>query len=129
MDADSPGKRLYLIRLACGDGSRTAEPLKAFADRVREATGQRYHATTLSLLERDEQGWRLDDINTLAMVDPKHRGASWLAFGDPARPLPVSRTLESTPSGAEPYYGEPAGTAEAQKQKPAAKKAAGGKKR
>jgi hypothetical protein len=83
---ETPGQRLYLIRLACGDGARTPEPMKAFVVRVERATGAKYHANAISLLERDEQGWKLDDVNTFSSVDPKKRGASWLAWGDVGAP-------------------------------------------
>ncbi len=82
MNANTPGKRLYLIRLACGDGVRSAEPLKRFAARVKRETGATYHANALSLLERDEQGWRLADVDALWRVDPSKRGRVWLAFGE-----------------------------------------------
>lgn len=80
--ATTPGKRLYLIRLACGDGARTAETLEKFAERVKRETGETYYANALSLLERDIQNWRLSDATTLAKVDPKERGRVWLAAFD-----------------------------------------------
>lgn len=80
-EATTPGSRLFEIRLAYGDGVRTPEPLKAFSARVTRVTGELYHAATLSLLERMEQGWKLDDFNALAKLDKKQRGAPWLAFG------------------------------------------------
>lgn len=87
--AETPGDRLWLIRLACGDGFRKPEPLPLFAARVKRETGVDYHQASLSLLERMKQGWRLDDIRTLAAVDPKGRGPIWLAFGvDEASAMP-----------------------------------------
>lgn len=77
----TPGKRLYLIRLACGDGHRTAEPLVKFVARVKRLSGESYDPATISLLERDKQGWRLKDFEALAAADPMKRGAPWLAFG------------------------------------------------
>jgi hypothetical protein len=76
---ETPGQRLYRIRLACGDGVRNAESLKAFAARVRRKTKQSYSAMTLSLLERMEQNWKLADVEAFAAVDPLHRGRVWLA--------------------------------------------------
>lgn len=78
----TPGARLYAIRLACGDGHRKAEPLEAFVARVKKETGAGYLPTTVSMLERDKQGWRLADAIAFATVDPLRRGASWLAFGE-----------------------------------------------
>lgn len=81
VEADSAGQRLYLIRLACGDGRRKPLSLREFATYVEAATGAVYDHKTISLLERDQQGWRLKDVETFASVDPRARGAAWLAFG------------------------------------------------
>ena len=81
MDLSTPGRRLYAIRLQYGDGSRKAEPLKAFAKRVEDITGEHYDPMTLSLLERDEQGWKLIDAEILSQLDKERRGKEWLAFG------------------------------------------------
>lgn len=77
--AETSGDRLYLIRLACGDGLRTAEPLEAFAKRVKKATGVSYSPMTLSLLERMKQKWKVEDARVLAAVDPLKRGPAWLS--------------------------------------------------
>lgn len=77
--ADTPGKRLYQIRLACGDGARKPETLKKFAARVKAKAKVVYHTNALSLLERDEQGWKIEDARILARVDPRRRGAVWLS--------------------------------------------------
>lgn len=82
MEPETPGQRLYLIRLACGDGMRKPEPMAAFVKRVKKATGEDYDTGAVSLLERDLQGWRIKDLNAFAAVDPKHRGPAWLGFGD-----------------------------------------------
>lgn len=82
---NTAGDRLYLIRLACGDGVRDAEPLDAFAKRVKAATGRNYSAMTVSLLERMKQKWRLEDVSAFAAVDPLGRGEAWLSgFGEPS---------------------------------------------
>jgi hypothetical protein len=100
---ETTGNRLYLIRLACGDGVRTPEPLDRFAERVREATGKAYNPMTLSLLERMKQGWRLIDVRALAAVDPLKRGATWLSALDveseqaPAKGREVKHITELEP--------------------------------
>jgi hypothetical protein len=94
VEPDSPGKRLYLIRLALGDGMRRPEPMAAFVARVREATGESYDTGAVSLLERDLQGWRLKDMNAFAAVDPLKRGGAWLGFG--VLPL-TAKVAESSP--------------------------------
>ena len=53
--------------------------MKAFAERVKKATGKVYDPSTISLLERDKQKWRLEDVRVLAAVDPLKRGAAWLS--------------------------------------------------
>jgi hypothetical protein len=101
--ADSVGQRLFLIRLACGDGVRKAEPLPEFAERVQRGTGQAYHPSTISLLERMKQGWRLDDVRAFAAVDPLKRGAAWLSALDveialtPAKGREVKHITELEP--------------------------------
>ncbi len=79
---ETPGTRLYLIRLACGDGQRKPLSQAAFANLVLDKTGVWYDPSTISLLERMEQGWTLEDLDTFAAVDPKRRGPVWLAWGD-----------------------------------------------
>lgn len=79
---ETPGQRLFKIRLACGDGHRDAEPLEEFAARVKRRTGKSYSAMTLSLLERMKQNWKLDDVDSFSAVDPLARGRTWLAWGD-----------------------------------------------
>jgi hypothetical protein len=79
--AETAGDRLYLIRLALGDGFRKAMPIPRFVEHVRAVTGADYHDATISLLERMKQNWRVDDALAFAAVDPKGRGAAWLAFG------------------------------------------------
>jgi hypothetical protein len=88
--AETPGDRLYMIRLACGDGLRRAEPLPEFVERVKETTGKAYHPATLSLLERMQQEWRLRDIDAFAAVDPLGRGRAWLAVFDEEAPATSS---------------------------------------
>lgn len=109
---ETPGDRLFEIRLACGGGRRKAEPMTAFVERVKEATGAVYDPSTISLLERMIQGWTLDDVTTFAAVDPKGRGKVWLAFGkegedeargsadappDRTRPVPEPKPAEPLP--------------------------------
>lgn len=86
--SESTGDRLFQIRLACGDGTRKAEPLDAFAERVKRVAGVEYDPSTFSLLERMKQKWKLDDVTTLAAVDPKNRGPLWLAFGSASSAQP-----------------------------------------
>lgn len=95
-NARTPGDRLYLIRLACGDGVRNAEILKAFKARIQKRTGRIYHTNALSLLERNEQGWRIEDARILAAVDPKGRGPIWLSALEHA--APVERPQEFPPT-------------------------------
>lgn len=98
---ETPGSRLYQIRLACGDGTRKAEPLPAFVARVKKRTKADYDPSTISLLERMLQKWKLDDVRNFAAVDPLKRGEAWLAFNLPpeARPeddeLPASRSKKA----------------------------------
>lgn len=95
---ETAGDRLYKIRLACGDGTRKAEPLDAFARRVLGATGIEYDPSTISLLERMKQKWRIDDARAFAAVDPMERGPIWLSAlaqdVDPATVRPSPRAAK-----------------------------------
>jgi len=82
METETAGDRLFLIRAACGNGTRDPEPLKAFAARVKRTTKKDYDPTTISLLERMKQNWRLDDVRVFAAVDPLARGQVWLSALD-----------------------------------------------
>lgn len=92
---ETTGHRLYLIRLACGDGVRKAEPLEAFAARVKRQTKAVYDPSTISLLERMKQNWRLDDAEAFAAVDPLRRGVGWLAFNLPPEAVPEESTEDA----------------------------------
>ncbi len=83
---ETTGDRLYMIRLACGGGARKPASLAVFAAFVEERTGAHYDPSTISLLERMEQTWRLADLETFASVDPRGRGPAWLAWGEQAEP-------------------------------------------
>ena len=80
--AETPGIRLYLIRLACGDGVRHAERAEEFLERVRKKTGQEIHPSVLSRLEGGRRRLQLDEAEAFAAVDPLKRGPAWLAFGN-----------------------------------------------
>lgn len=84
----TPGQRLYLIRLACGDGVREPETQEDFVARVKRRTKQAYSAMTLSNLERMKQRWKLEDVEAFAAVDPLNRGVGWLGFGLPPEAIP-----------------------------------------
>lgn len=59
--------------------------MRDFVQRVKKVTGEDYDPSTVSMLERDAQGWRLKDMNAFAAVDPLQRGGAWLGFGVAAR--------------------------------------------
>lgn len=113
---DSPGGRLFDIRLACGDGRRDPEPLKEFSDRIKRETGVYFDPAKLSLLERMQQGWKWEDIDTLARVDPLKRGRAWLsAFAERDANPDVALPWAEAKRGAEP---EPPPAAQARPKKP-----------
>jgi hypothetical protein len=101
---ESPGSRLYDIRLACGDGRRDPMPLAKFSVLVKDKTGVYYDPATLSLLERMKQGWRWEDIDVLARADPQQRGRVWLSAFEardlaPEAPLPWIQQRDSGKNG------------------------------
>lgn len=95
--AETPGNRLYMIRLACGDGVREPESLEDFAERVRRKTKRKFLPMTLSLLERDKQKWLVEYSETFAKVDPLKRGPAWISHG-PAEEVEPEETTEK-PNG------------------------------
>jgi hypothetical protein len=82
--SETVGWRLFLIRAACGEGERDPESIAAFVKRVQRITGAKYQESTISLLERMKQKWRLVDVDNFARADPLRRGPVWLAYGDSA---------------------------------------------
>ncbi len=78
---ETVGDRLFLVRLAWGDGVRKPESLKSFSARVKRATKQHYDPMTLSLLERMKQTWKLEDVEAFVTVDRLKRTREWLAWG------------------------------------------------
>lgn len=79
--ATTSGQRIYLVRLARGDGIRDAEPIRDFAAALSKARGKNYDPSTVSRLERGDQRPSLDDCEAVAKLDPAQRGAAWIAFG------------------------------------------------
>lgn len=82
MEADTPGKRVYLIRLALGDGLRSPLPMEEFAALITERTGVAYNSSTISKIENGGRRVTLDDADRIAAVDPRRRGREWLGWGE-----------------------------------------------
>jgi transcriptional regulator with XRE-family HTH domain len=74
--ATTIGQRVYLVRLACGDGIRKAMPMREFAEVVG------FHPSRISDIENNKSKPSLDEVEALAHVDPLDRGRSWIAWGD-----------------------------------------------
>lgn len=84
--ADTPAKRAYLVRLACGDGFKTPETMAAFAVRLTRQKRGAWDSAKVSRVESGDRKLTLDDVETYAAVDPLKRGNAWLAFGETAAP-------------------------------------------
>lgn len=80
--AETPGSRLYLIRLALGDGVKNPMRIEDFVALVRERTGTRYAPSAISRSENGERRLTLEDALIFAAVDPRKRGPDWLAWGE-----------------------------------------------
>lgn len=92
-DTDTPEKRAYAIRLACGDGWKTPMPMAEFAALVKSKTrGVSFDAAKVSRIESGDQKMALSDIEAMAKIDPKKRGPAWLAFNTPAHGVSVGKT-------------------------------------
>ena len=70
------GQRVYLVRLACGDGVRKAMPMREFAQLVG------LHLSRISDIENGKSKPGLDEVERLADGDPLKRGKAWLAGWD-----------------------------------------------
>lgn len=90
------GQRFYLVRLACGDGVRRAESMRAFVARVERETGLVIHPSVLSEIENDKASKTvtLEQIAAVAAVDPKHRGKLWLAWDEPEQGAITDEEIE-----------------------------------
>lgn len=87
--ADTPAKRAYLVRLACGDGFKSPEPMAAFAVRLTRQKRGAWDSAKVSRVESGERKLTLDDVETYVRVDPLKRSPAWLAFGETAAPAPL----------------------------------------
>lgn len=97
MIAKTLGQRFYLVRLACGDGVRRAEPIRLFVARVERETGFVIHASELSDIENDKPSKAVttDHVGAVAAVDPLRRGRDWLGWGGTQTPsIPEGVTLQ-----------------------------------
>jgi hypothetical protein len=74
------GQRVYLVRLACGDGVRKAMPMREFAE-LLTGEGETFHASRISDIENDKTAPTLDEVDRIAAVDPLGRGRDWLGWG------------------------------------------------
>lgn len=79
--SDTPGRRLYAIRLLLGDGFKNPMPADDFAELVKRRGGGDYDPSTISRLENGKRRWLLEDATRLSLADPLGRGERWLAFG------------------------------------------------
>lgn len=79
------GERVFLVRLACGDGVRRPMPLEQFAALVQRQTGEWFDPGTLSRIENGRRELAVHEVETFARVDPLRRGPAWLAFGETPR--------------------------------------------
>lgn len=95
--AETPGARLFLIRLALGDGVKNPMLIDDFVALVERVTGVSYDPSAISRSENGGRKLSLDDVRAFAMVDPQHRGKLWLAWGENA-----DATMASNPPGEVP---------------------------
>ncbi len=92
--AATPGQRVYLIRLAHGDGVKNPMPLAEFVALVKKRRGVTYDASAVSRMENGTRKVTLEDIDVLAPLDPLKRGKMWLAGWDESQPrIPDGVTL------------------------------------
>lgn len=83
-EPEPASRRVYAIRLALGDGWRTALPMADFAELLNGVSGGRYDSSIISRMESGERKLSLADITALAAVDPERRGKLWVGWGEEA---------------------------------------------
>lgn len=81
LDGMTVAQRVYLVRLACGDGIRKPMPMREFAE-LLTGDGETVHPSRVSDIENEKSPPTLAEIERIAVVDPLKRGKSWLAWGD-----------------------------------------------
>jgi len=75
------GQRVYLVRLALGDGVRKALPMREFSE-LLSSHDDAFHASRISDIENDKSAPSLEEVRRIAAVDPLRRGKVWLAGWD-----------------------------------------------
>lgn len=73
--SETEGGRLYLVRLALGDGFRKPMSQRALAERIG------YHDGTVSAIEKGDLRMSRDVAEAVAELDPEKRGPAWLLYG------------------------------------------------
>lgn len=96
MGKTTVGQRVYLVRLACGDGVRKAMPMREFAE-LLSGHDEPFHASRLSDIENDKSVPTLDEVERIAMVDPLKRGRDWLGWGDQDEGEQGAKPINGTP--------------------------------
>lgn len=80
---DTPEKRAYAVRLACGDGWKNAMPMADFATLLnKKSKGAAYDSAKISRIESGGRTFTIADAKAYAAVDPMRRGAAWVAMLD-----------------------------------------------
>jgi hypothetical protein len=84
---ETPGQRVFRVRLARGDGVRRPQSQRRFAAELNKAavelgyTDRRYDSSEVSRMETGGLGIDLVDGAVVARIDPMKRGLTWLALG------------------------------------------------
>ena len=104
---ETPGQRLYLIRLALGDGIKNPMLIDVFVALVKRRTGAVYDPSAISRSENGSRRLTLEDVANFAAVDPLHRGREWLGWGEAqAMSPPVPRRRHDTEAARRERDGE-----------------------
>ena len=88
MTEETPGQRVYRIRLALGDGLKNPMTLRDFVALLRRQKA-RYDPSTISRIENGTRTITLKDVQAIAAVDPLKRGRDWLAWGASPGAIPL----------------------------------------
>jgi hypothetical protein len=103
--AETAAQRVYLVRLARGDGVREPEKQEEFAKALTKAAARlkikrNYDPATVSRMETGKRGLDFDDGLVVAALDPLDRGAPWVGYGVPTIKGPPKEAAPDSPNGA-----------------------------
>lgn len=89
------GTRVYEVRRALGPSPRKAMAQDAFAALLTERGTRTYYGPEISNIEQGKKPLTLEDVATIASVDPLQRGKLWLGWGETQEATATDKPITS----------------------------------